>query len=889
MRLRTVDLAGGGLKYTDPPDPATVSNTVVYTRFDPIPPPVVVLTDDLGEGESVERLVIRSDYTMSADQLSLSSDPILSKALKGRPYNPTCDRHLAPPKCALETAEAHGTLDQFMGAQVSDQTCDAGYNLSLREAGSMMDPAIVDVTTGLKTIMVPAGMRIVDVGVEGKMAIHPEPQLKVPYLPDPIARGTTFSGVPGAGSNLGDVVAVTLPANVAQSWGGAVPEGASDTIILKAPFSGTWPDTLPFRLRIAERPGTVPPITAEEPEDYNESFSDNGAAVWDAANRVLTVFLGKGQTVAVRYNSYPDITDVVRQQTPPVPLLGYLHWRSRPNDPASATPSPTQVLALAQFAAAGANWQITPFRELVLVHAVAKPLFPPAMVPLPADSGQAAPAIAVAILGQTTVKLCFTALFNELTTGKLDLFASWSDWLDDTGSAPDRPKQVSGSSHVAELRLEPQLAQLKVTNSLNFGHVHGLPGEMEPVLHHLPDTKFRLVNYVLRGTTAFREYFPAAFTADPANVTRDGMSVPVKVLNRARPLAPDVAYIVPTFGWNPPKPQKPMGPGEIRTSTRLGGGLRVYLNRPWYSSGAGELLGVVLRTGGTGLASESDPMKHVITTWGEDVINAAKAPPANPGGQGPAITDFSGYSQVRTKLTLGEEPSASQSAGWVHRVFPSYTQVDVVGYEVQFDEDRKLWYADILVNPGPSYWPFIRLALARFQPDSVAGAELSRVVLCDIMQLLPDRTLRVNASTDGKTLQIELQGVFSLGHLYGGPEFQFAMLQEKSKGMLQSTTSEMVPVIPNTGNDPVWSQPLSFADAIGKPIEPFTVLFGNVGSPVTGTIVSPEPIGSGKYRLVVREYEHLLSGGIGGTNLLRPTIFPTGPPWRLVYMDIVDM
>jgi hypothetical protein len=53
-------------------------------------------------------------------------------------------------------------------------------------------------------------------------------------------------------------------------------------------------------------------------------------------------------------------------------------------------------------------------------------------------------------------------------------------------------------------------------------------------------------------------------------------------------LAPDVVYALPTFGW------QRQTETNLKRSVRFGGGLRVYLRRPWFSSGAGELLGVAL-------------------------------------------------------------------------------------------------------------------------------------------------------------------------------------------------------------------------------------------------------------------------------------------------------
>jgi len=382
IRVRAVDLTGGGLKLTDlPPSLTTDSNSVVYARFNPIPPPVVVLTDDLGEGESIERMAIRSNYNQTTTQYA--SNSALQTVLNGRPYNPTCDRHLVPPKCALEMAEAHGAMDSFIGAGASDQVCDAGYNLALREAGSVTDATIVNVSTGAPSIQVP-GLRFIQTGSAGQIVIHPEAQMLTPYLPDPIARGVTLTGVPGAGPDLVGVVTQTVPANVAQSWGGTVPQNASDTVILQVPFSTTWPDTQSFRLRIAERSGTVPATAAgANPNDYDEVFSDTGQPQWDPDNHVLTVFLGKGQTATVSYSCYPDLADVLASQTPQaVPQLGYLHWWVNPNDASTPARTQQQIMALAQFIADGASWQVSPYRQLQLVYAVQQPLFAPAMVPV---------------------------------------------------------------------------------------------------------------------------------------------------------------------------------------------------------------------------------------------------------------------------------------------------------------------------------------------------------------------------------------------------------------------------------------------------------------------------------------------------------------------------
>jgi hypothetical protein len=39
------------------------------------------------------------------------------------------------------------------------------------------------------------------------------------------------------------------------------------------------------------------------------------------------------------------------------------------------------------------------------------------------------------------------------------------------------------------------------------------------------------------------------------------------------------------------------------------------------------------------------------------------------------------------------------------------------------------------VNPGLSYFPFVKLALVRFRPNSLQGVELSRVTYLDAIEI----------------------------------------------------------------------------------------------------------------------------------------------------------
>ena len=77
---------------------------------------------------------------------------------------------------------------------------------------------------------------------------------------------------------------------------------------------------------------------------------------------------------------------------------------------------------------------------------------------------------------------------------------------------------------------------------------------------------------------------------------------------------------------------------------------------------------------------------------------------------------------------------------------------------------RRLWYCDIQMDMGEAYFPFVRLALARYQPQSIANAHLSRVVLADFIQLLPDRAASITFDPiDPTAVQLAVNGLTYTG------------------------------------------------------------------------------------------------------------------------------
>ena len=210
-----------------------------------------------------------------------------------------------------------------------------------------------------------------------------------------------------------------------------------------------------------------------------------------------------------------------------------------------------------------------------------------------------------------------------------------------------------------------------------------------------------------------------------SNHTAD-KTVKMHVLNSARPKVPDVLYVIPIYKRTP----------SATGVTRTGGGLRVYLNRTWWSSGDEERLGVLCwhKKPGDGPLPDNS-FSQYVTQWGFDPIFKSAAVPAQPV---PSNFPWATKSSGNGSLTLEE----------------STVHVDVAGHDVHFDSDRKLWYCDIRVtdtqgNSLTSYTPFIRFALARYQPFSIPDTHLSRVVTVDYAQLAPDRHLTVSTVRGG--------------------------------------------------------------------------------------------------------------------------------------------
>lgn len=832
VRMRAADLAGNSVPeaLAAGPEEHDIVASVDFRRFEPVQSPDVVMRHARTEGESNERLVLRSNYKLQ---------PLAAE-----------DRQVVPARTWQRQAEEHGLFDLRLGPGKPAGIDKAWYDrIVAREAISLASLGQLDPNDPLSS----------GDGVDEGTFFIPQALDVVPYLPDPLTRGAALQGLPGT-------------------------DGLPYFVDFSPKPGAAWPDYRPFLLRLVEpgAPFQEGPAGAPKLDTQPDGV------------RVLTVQLPKADVLRVRVSSTLDPADLDR--------LGMWQW-------ADGAVSVTD-------ASEGRVWLLTPYRLLTLVHAVRQPLRTPEFV---------GPKI-VRGYGTTFANVLDRMTFSRKSTAKVELLGTWREPIDGGPGTPDPqlvtfdralaitiPVDPSGNdgilvvdhrhefhdtrhrtvtyTGIATTRFtEYFVERLKLTiGSLPFSVLLDTPsdpdllGEVPGVVPGATRVKRLDTGALLEEGTQAEVEGPAPTAdfwvdsaaqklhlSDPAltgvavevsfvetSITRETVAPrTLSIPSSARPSAPDILYIVPTFRWQQ----------DATSSKRSGGSLRVYLDRPWYSSGDGELLGVVLWPGGIpgkDFVAIDPPteLQGYVSEWAIDPMTAASSLPSR-------------------QLKFQHFPlSTAAMQGKGLTIDESILPVDVAGHAVRladpsdpsvisnFDNERGLYYCDIDIDQGNAYWPFIRLALARYQPASLKDVELSRVILADYAQLAPDRSLSVVPARSFSGLpsyHVTLTGpgfIQTAGRWgYGGAR---VMIETKNAG--KPITSDIA-----------WGQS-------GPPIQ-MTPGGGNLTNQVfSATVTLPGAVSAGLYRLVVEQFEQYDQGpgewAIAqlGEKIVHQDIFPLSP------------
>jgi len=374
--------------------------------------------------------------------------------------------------------------------------------------------------------------------------------------------------------------------------------------------------------------------------------------------------------------------------------------------------------------------------------------------------------------------------------------------------------------------------------------------------HHLNDTRHHRITYRALATSRFRDCFPAD---QEGGFTRDSAPVVVDVPASTRPNAPLVAYVVPTFGW------QRQTETNLKRSVRFGGGLRVYLERPWFSSGDDELLGVSLYSYDNGFTVDRKAWKSYATQWGADPIWKTDPLPSSVPG-------------------LGHFPGSAASEQGISLEAPAPGLVDIVGYPVQFDVDRQMWYADLTINTETlNYCPFVRLALVRYQPHAIPDAKASRVVLADFAQLTPSRAAVVTADPyHPRRLRVTVSGIAP-----SGPAPEIVGLQPT-----HPVGEPTVVTITVQQRDDAVDGELGWSDALAgtATVTDQTSLVPGDLIRWTGVIDFTRSVEPGRLRLLIREHEYVSANHV---DVEPAAIHGAAPrrlhPGRLIYAEVVEI
>ncbi|MFC3687211.1 hypothetical protein ACFOLH_02515 [Aquipuribacter hungaricus] len=715
-------------------DRASVTAPRPYLRWEPVPAPAVVPRHQLGTGEQPAHLVVRTGIP----------------AGEGPDTRAAAERHVVPPKSTQAEAETAGLFDAAIGTGDAAETRRL-YAVALAERGTLLDEQVPSLTDARATDAQP-GIALVDrpgadtgsadratladitarrgrqIG-EGQYVVHDTDALRLPYLPDPYATGVSLvffeSGAPHALPEPRALQAVTVP------------------------YPGRWPSLQPLRLVV--EPGATLSATVEGHE--------------------VRVTLPPGEQVRVAVSSTVDVASLEK----------FGLWRSQlasVADPADGFTQDEVVAsaALMRAASQGWTWWLTPSVDVRLVHAVPAPVRPPQLRAL---SVLARPP------GRAVVALSGLVDVHGASTDTLLVTATWTEKVDDP--AAPAPGEVTRSDVVVRSTVgeRQRTGALFLVDLQPTGPVARALGDvgLHRALQTFEDTHHRQVTYVPAGTTRYAEYFDASQLpgAPPA-----GEPVTLDIPSSARPAAPLVLDAVPLLRWEAePDPEGPFAHRSVRRS-----GIRVWLDRPWYSSGDGELLGVLVFD--THAWVDEDGRKvwrekplqapdGATSLWAADPVHDSRSgttdTPTVPPLLSPEellldLVDGAAAGPLEIRPPLHGAVVGGRARGWPGtpghpvdaaealplRDVPGRPSARVLGYEPEFDTESRRWFVDVGLQETRALWPFVRLAVARWQPSSIAGHELSAVALTGWVQPLPTRTLTVTR-TAHEQVQVTLSGV----------------------------------------------------------------------------------------------------------------------------------
>ncbi|MBK8878884.1 MAG: hypothetical protein IPN74_10140 [Haliscomenobacter sp.] len=612
LRIRSVDVAGNSL-------PVTTDTTswgpdtrlrFPFQRYEPVGSPFPLLKTKKTDGESLELLAVRTNNT---------GDKTLN--LQNQYPDPIPARWLLPPAVEQQMAEKHRKFDFGIGHEKTEAEIKALFRLlSEREGQSTLGSAFTlpeALTVKQKATRLPEEKT----ANADRFPVFTEGQLALDYWPDPLAAGVAVwkdgkllgllpykheqgqwhspKPIPlvlQAGSPFALKIDTARNQFVFQ-----IPQGTMETVQVSSYFSASADGIDPLDMM-----GWWKEIQEELVAPHQEPLEETERkALWKEYTRLC---VRDRRSLKAWADAKPSV---------------------RPSSE-----------EMADRVRKGGHWLFTPARDFRLAHAVLEPVSKPQILEV---EGQR-------LEGDTHAYLSMKFDVHGDSSMQADLFASWKDPVDSAqdGQAPEWkqfPKTYGGKADV----------------DYEDTQLHSGKDGLPMFKLSLNDTKHHVVEFQLVATTRYREFFlqllpkperaadvttsrlesakPTNIKAIPQPIKPSGQKPGVSLTKSSdvfsahiksshRPAPPEVAYVIPLLAWEESRPQT----GQI-IRTRVGSALRVFLKRPWYSSGQDEMLAVVcfgklsFDPHGPIMTADSgdwfkDKFQKYWTQWGHDPISS---------------------------------------------------------------------------------------------------------------------------------------------------------------------------------------------------------------------------------------------------------------------------
>ena len=465
------------------------------------------------------------------------------------------------------------------------------------------------------------------------------------------------------------------------------------------------------------------------------------------------------------------------------------------------------------------------------------------------------------------------------STAKVDLLAEWTDPVDDPGRAGARRAQLQARRSTScrcrdcakDTSRRPatpprrvgyydpendQIAMVRSGDHAGSGRDRRAYFSRTPRRATSSATRSAIiVRYTAVATSRYREYFAPDGDLD---FTRTSEPVLVDVPASARPLAPGIVYVVPTFGW------QRQSDTNMKRSVRFGGGLRVYLSAAVVFVGRRRAArrGAVERRQRRAERRSRDKFKPFFTQWGMDPIwqTAALCGTPRRSATSPML-----WRPTRRLARGGQRAHLRQRTRPRGRRRLRAAVRHGARAVVRRSDDRPGWR-------GPRYCPFVRLALVRYQPHALDDARISRVVLAAFAQLTPDR-----AATGHRRPA-------SSAHAADRRQRRSAQRTCRPAGPAPERPARPTHVQvrvqkrPPAGGELGWQDAPAAEAGVTQLYEGQGLFQPDLGLWV-GTVTFTAAPAPGAYRLLIEEFEYISANYAEGR----------GAPGRLIYAEIIEV